>query len=112
MAEHALSIRRACAAVKLSRPAYYRGSGSEEHRDAPVIDALNDLVERHRRWGFWKCYDRMRLDGKPWNHKRVLRVYRQMGLNLPRRTKKRIPIRERQTLEVRPRRTPCGPWTS
>jgi putative transposase len=64
------------------------------------VDALNGVVDKRRRWGFWKCYDRLRLDGKPWNHKRVLRVYREMRLNLPRRTKKRIPTREPQTLEV------------
>ena len=32
---------------------------------------------------------RLRLDGEPWNHKRVLRVYREMRLNLPRRTRRR-----------------------
>jgi putative transposase len=65
-----------------------------------VIEALNARVDRHPRWGFWKCYDRLRLDGRPWNHKRVLRIYRGMRLNLPRRTKKRVPTRLRQTLDV------------
>ena len=100
VAVHHLSVRRACAAVKLSRAAYYRGSKGADTRDDPVIEALNELVTRHPRWGFWKCFDRLRLDGKSWNHKRVLRVYREMRLNLPRRTKKRLPRRERHTLEV------------
>lgn len=34
------------------------------------------------------------------NHKRVYRVYCAMGLNLKRRTKKRIPTREHQSIEV------------
>ena len=42
----------------------------------------------------------MRNQGMVWNHKRVYRIYCAMGLNLPRRTKKRIPKRESQTLEV------------
>jgi hypothetical protein len=32
-------------------------------RDRTVIEALNDLVARKPRWGFWKLHDRLRLDG-------------------------------------------------
>jgi len=32
----------------------------------------------------------MRLDGLPYNHKKVHRVYCDMKLNMPRRTKKRL----------------------
>ena len=83
----------------LSRAAFYRPAPSSD-RDDEVIEALNQLVEKHPRWGFWKCFHRLRRLGHSWNHKRVLRVYRAMKLNLPRRTKRRLPIRERQTLEV------------
>lgn len=103
MAEHGLSVARSCRAVRLPRATYYKRVASREREDEALIDALNAVVERHRRWGFWKCFDRLRLDGHRWNHKRVWRVYRAMGLNLPRRTKKRVPVRERQTLEVQAR---------
>jgi len=69
-------------------------------RDAEVIDALNTLVTRHSRWGFWKCFTRLRLDGRGWNKKRVHRVYCDMGLNLPRRCKKRLPERLPQPLDL------------
>jgi putative transposase len=45
---------------------------------------------------------RLRLDGHRWNHKRLWRVYCQLRLNLPRRTKKRLPGRLRQPLVVLP----------
>jgi putative transposase len=67
-------------------------------RDRPVIEVLNELVARRPRWGFWKLYDRSRLDGQCINHKRLHRVYCAMKLNLPRRTKRRLPTRIRQPL--------------
>jgi putative transposase len=103
VAEHGLAITRATGAVKLSRTAFYRSpQANRERLDRPVIDALNALVEKHPRWGFWMCFDRLRLDGHRWNHKRVWRVYRTMGLNLPRRKKRRLPQRERQSMDVLP----------
>lgn len=56
------------------------------------------MVERRPRGGFWKCFERLRVDGEPRNHKRVLRVYREMRLSLPRRTKPRVPKRLRQPM--------------
>jgi putative transposase len=100
VATHDLSVKRSCAAVQLSRTAFYQPPRDRRSADVPVVDTLNRMVEAHPRWGFWKCFDRMRLDGYEWNHKRVYRVYREMRLNLPRRTKRRLPVRERQTLEV------------
>lgn len=100
MAKHKLSVSKACGCMSLSKAAYYKQGVDWQKRDAPVIKALNTIVEQHGRWGFWKCYRRIRLDGYFWNHKRVYRVYRAMGLNLKRRTKKRVPVRKRQGMEV------------
>ena len=86
----------------MGRATYYRPLVNWARRDAPVIAALTTLVAAKSRWGFWKCCDRLRLDGHPWNHKRLWRVYCHLRLNLPRRTKKRLPIRLRQPLTVTP----------
>ena len=98
MKDHQLPIRKACQIVRLSRAAYYRTPQVSMERDREVIDALNGLVASNCRWGFWKCFDRLRLDGHRWNHKRVHRVYCELRLNLPRRTKRRVPQRTRQPL--------------
>ena len=55
------------------------------------MDALNQFVGKHGRWGFGLCFAYLRNQGHTWNHKRVWRIYKEMGLNLPRRTKKRLP---------------------
>lgn len=69
-------------------------------RDAEVIAALNALAEEFPRGGFWKYYHTLRLRGFRWNHKRIHRVYCAMGLNHPRRTKKRLPTRNPMPLAV------------
>ena len=56
-----------------------------------MVEVLNQVVAKNGRWGFRLCFDWMRNQGYAWNHKRVWRIYKEMGLNLPRRTKKRIP---------------------
>jgi len=88
--------------VRLSRTAYYRPPMSRVRYDAPVIAALTAVVSDHGRWGFWKCFDRLRLQGHGWNHKRVHRVYCDLRLNLPRRAKRRVPQRLRQPLVAPP----------
>jgi putative transposase len=69
-------------------------------RDADVIRALNELLEKHARWGFWKCYKALKRKKYPWNHKRVYRVYCQMNLNRKRRAKRKLPKRLKIPLYV------------
>ena len=64
------------------------------------MDALNDLIENRPRRGFWKCFKLLRRQGRSWNHKRVYRVYCQMGLNRKRRAKPRVPSRHPEPLSV------------
>lgn len=51
-----------------------------------------------------KFYQRIRQEGILWNHKRIARVYKLMGLNKKKRTRKRIPARVKQPLII-----PCAP---
>lgn len=128
---HALSIRKACTAIGLSRSAWYRPLVDWLERDGPVAEALAKLGEQKPELGFWKLFRRLRRMGHDWNHKRVYRVYCLLKLNLRRRTKKRLPAprarlraAQRRTRSARrttyrqrpgvPRRGSCqlvrGPW--
>jgi putative transposase len=71
----------------LARASFYRRPADKAKRDAPAVDVLNQIVAKHGRWGFELCFYWMRNYGYTWNHKRVWH----MGLNLPRRTKRRLP---------------------
>lgn len=106
--EMGLTVTRACCGARLSRAAYYRAGIDRAERDRPVVEALNEIVAVELRWGFWKCYDRLRHLGQPWNHKRVHRVYCEMKLNQLRRTRKRILKRERVPFLIDPR--PNAVW--
>lgn len=98
--DHRLSIARACKIARLSRSAYYKPTVDWAQRDAEVVDGLNAIVAKRTRWGFWKCFNRLRADGHCWNHKRVHRVYCQMRLNLKRKARRRTWTRQRQPLQA------------
>ena len=100
LVERGLTIAHACQAVALGRASFYRAPRNWRIADAAVIDALNEQLKKSPRAGFWKCYQRIRRAGHMFNHKRVYRVYCQMGLNLRRRAKRVLPKRIAQPLEV------------
>ena len=56
MADKNLSVQRACAAVGLSRAAWYKTPQDRLVRDAEVIDALQGLAEKYPRRSFWKYH--------------------------------------------------------
>jgi len=95
-----LPVRRSCRCVGLSPAAFYRPPPNPLVRDAEVIAALNGLVAAHPRWGFWKYVQALRNRGAPWNHKRLYRVYCGLGLNQPRRTRRKLPERPRESLQI------------
>lgn len=68
--------------------------------DSEVIDKLTELAEAKPNRGFDWLYNRIRKQGHQWNRKRVLRVYRLMGLSLRRKVKKRLPKRIKDPLTV------------
>lgn len=94
-----MSVQRSCRCIKLSRAAYYQNPKVND-RDTEVIEAINAVIDKHPRWGFWKTYKTLRRKGQLWNHKRIYRIYCMLRLNQKRRAKKRLPKRVKQPLLV------------
>ena len=63
-----LSIVKACLFVGIGRATFYRPERDWRKADAAVIDAINAVLEKSPRAGFWKCFGRMRFKGFPFNH--------------------------------------------
>lgn len=76
---------------------YYHPKRKE---DSELVNCLNELTEKHPSYGFKKMFHSLRNEGFGWNHKKVYRVYKKLGLNLIRKRRRRLASRERQNLEV------------
>ena len=91
-----LSERRACRVIPAHR-------SSQRYRAKPATspglrERLLELAAERRRFGYERLHLLLRREGWKVNHKRVLRLYRQEGLALRRRRRKRYPARVRQPL--------------
>jgi len=89
--ENQLSERQACRYLGISRTAYrYQ---SQKAGDEEIIELLEEIAARKPRWGFKKMHDYLKNQGYGWNHKKVRRIYREIGLNIRVKPKKRLPVR-------------------
>jgi putative transposase len=83
-----LSARRSCGLIGLSRNTlrYER----KPDKDGPIRERLKELAEQRRRSGCQLFHEMMKREGLVINHKRTERIYKEEGLSLTiRRRKKR-----------------------
>jgi putative transposase len=106
VAEHEVSVRQACRAVRLARSAFYAPRRPRD--DGPIVTAIQRYVHDNPRHGFDKLYPALRPEG--FGKCRLYRVYRALGLNIKRRGKRRLPARVKVPL-VTPAR-PNEVWSA
>lgn len=90
-----ISVVRACKIIKLERSMYYYSSVKD---DSEVEEKLRWYAEKYSTRGFPEYYKRIRKEGLKWNHKRVRRVYRNLGMSKRKRVKRRLQNPEKQPL--------------
>ncbi len=93
--QESIGVGRACRILSFNRSMYYYRSTKN---DLEVEDKLRTLASQKPTRGFEHYFGLLRNEGLSWNHKRVKRVYKKLGLNLRRKRKRRIPARVKEPL--------------
>jgi putative transposase len=87
MTSHDLSQRRACGLIGITRRSLRRIPAPD--RNEQLRQRLRALAEERRRWGCPMLYRVILREGFKVNHKRVERLYREEGLSLRRRRRRK-----------------------
>lgn len=96
MTERDFGVTRACGLVGISRSLYaYR---SRRPDSTQLRARIEEIAAVKRRYGYRRVYLRLRREGWEVNRKRVYRLYREAGLAVRRRKRKRIGVFERKPL--------------
>lgn len=96
-----LSVQRAAKLVNLERSSFYYRAKTRTD-DALIVKRMKELVERYRAWGYPRIHAVLKREGLVKNHKKTWRIYRQEGLSLKIRKRKkrasvaRVPLAEPQ----------------
>lgn len=84
----AMSERRTCRVMGVARSTVQYRATAKDGEDALRL-ALIRLAKRYGRYGYRKIAELLRIKGWSVNHRKVERLWREEGLQLPRRHKKR-----------------------
>jgi putative transposase len=87
--EYELSERHACRLLGLARSTH-RDRARRAERDSALRARLKELAAKRMRFGYRRLTALLAREGMPANHKRVYRVYREEGLAMRIRHRRRI----------------------
>lgn len=96
MATYEFSQRRACGLIRMNRSSFTYES--QKRADAPTRERLRELAGQRPRYGYRRLHVLMTREGHVLNHKRLYRIYREEGLAVRRRRRKRIAASARQPM--------------
>lgn len=75
-----LPISRQCKLLEISRSSYYFSPQGLDAEDLMVMEAIDKIYTKHPFYGSPKITDALRKQGKLYNHKRIARLMRIMGI--------------------------------
>ena len=97
------SERRTCRVIGLARSTFHY-KAVQPRDDEALRLAMIRLAKQYGRYGYRKIAELLRIEGWPVNHKRVERLWREEGLKLPDRHKrrKRLYHKDSSVIRLRP----------
>ena len=97
LSETTISERRACSLVGLSR-ATMRYQSQRSPQEQALKERIKSIALERRRFGYRRVHQLLRREGTEVNHKRVYRLYREAGLAVRKRKRRKGVMVERQPL--------------
>jgi len=82
-----VSRRRVCGLVLLCRATFYYRSRRKD--DTPIRARLRELAQARQRWGYQRLHILLRREGRKVNKKRTYRIYREEGLSVRTKVRKK-----------------------
>ncbi len=99
LSETAISQRRACLLVGISR-ATMRYKPQCSQGEQTLKERIKAIAYERRRFGYRRVHQLLRREGTQVNHKKVYRLYREAGLAVRQRKRKKGIMVERQSLTL------------
>lgn len=96
LSQTAISERRACSLVGLNRATMRYQSQSIQETD--LVQRIKAIAFERRRFGYRRVHQLLRREGLHVNHKKVYRLYREAGLAVRKRKRRKGLMVERQPL--------------
>ena len=88
MAAFGVSQRRACRLLGQHLSTQRKPSAARD-QEVALVRRMLELVARHPRYGYRRVWALLRAEGWRGNRKRVFRLWRQQGLKVPRKRRKK-----------------------
>lgn len=105
MREHKLSERRAChlAGAQRATVRYQTQKVPEEE----LKEQIKEIAMNHRRYGYRRVYQLLKRAGREINHKKVYRIYKELGLKVLKRGGRKRATGERKVHRLITRANQC-----
>ena len=84
-----VSERRACQVLGQPRSTQRYQAQETSDEEIKLVQRIHELVRKHPRYGYRFITAKLRQEGWQVNRKRIYRLWRQEGLKVPRKTKKK-----------------------